>query len=100
MDATEAGRWTINGIFSMDRQASSPNKAEVFFTHDIALKGGIMSEKHLHHLLKSIQEAVKDIDLKDGDIISYVDENYRLRVSPYRLTMEIRFPEGINNHKQ
>jgi len=84
----------------MDRQASSPNKAEVFFTHDIALKGGIMSEKHLHHLLKSIQEAVKDIDLKDGDIISYVDENYRLRVSPYRLTMEIRFPEGINNHKQ
>ncbi len=87
-------------MITMAHRISGPHKAQLFSTHDIVLKGGIMSEKRLHHLLKSIKDAVKDIDLKEGDIISYVDENYRLRMSPYRLTMEIRFPEGIHNSKK
>gem|GEM_PF-2677484 len=56
-----------------------------------------MSEKNIQILFKHIKDAVKDIDLKEGDILSFSDEHHRLRVSPYRLTMEIRFPEGINN---
>ena len=68
--------------------------------HNIQQTGGIMSEKHIQHLLKHVKDAVKDIDLKEGDILSFSDEHYRLRVSPYRITMEIRFPEGINNSKE
>ena len=59
-----------------------------------------MQDKSLEFFVKNVKDAVKNFKLKDGDILSFADENYRLRVSPYRLTMEIRFPEGINNAKE
>ena len=63
-------------------------------------KGDFMPNKNLEHLVINIKDAVKNMHIKDGDIYTLSDEHYRLRVSPYRLTMEIRFPEGINNMKE
>ena len=58
-----------------------------------------MSTENLENLMSNIQDAVKNMRIKDGDIYTLSDEHYHLRVSPYRITMEIRFPEGINNIK-
>ncbi len=58
-----------------------------------------MPEENLVGLVHKTMDAIMNIKLKDDDIIYVTDENYHVRVSPYRLTMEIRFPEGINNNK-
>ena len=58
-----------------------------------------MPDENLVGLVHKTMDAVMDIKLKDDDIIYVSDENYHVRVSPYRLTMEIRFPEGIKNNK-
>jgi hypothetical protein len=51
----------------------------------------------LEILVRNIQEELKKLNLQDGEIISQVNEHYRLNISPYRMTMELRFPEGIQN---
>jgi len=57
-----------------------------------------MPDENLRGLVHKTMDAVMNIELKDDDIIYVSDENYHVRVSPYRLTMEIRFPEGIQNN--
>ena len=56
-----------------------------------------MGEKDIETLIRSIRQQLRDVKLKDGEIISHTEENVRLHFSPYRMTMEIRFPEGIAN---
>ncbi|RLD12905.1 hypothetical protein DRI50_08260 [candidate division KSB1 bacterium] len=56
-----------------------------------------MKNNELEILVKNIQEELKKLNLQDGEIISQVNEHYRLNISPYRMTMELRFPEGIQN---
>lgn len=56
-----------------------------------------MKDRELEILIKNIKESLKKLNLQDGDILSHADENYRVHVSPYRMTMELRFPEGIQN---
>lgn len=61
------------------------------------MKGYNMQEKDIENIVQNIKETMKTFDLKDGDMFSILDEHHSVRVSPYRLTMELRFPEGINN---
>jgi len=56
-----------------------------------------MAEREIETLIKNIREQLRDVQLKDGEIITHTEENVRFHFSPYRLTMEIRFPEGITN---
>ncbi len=56
-----------------------------------------MIEKDIENLIQKIRQQLRDVELKDGEIISHTEENVRFHFSPYRLTMEIRFPEGIAN---
>ncbi len=55
-----------------------------------------MHKKHLESIIENIKKTVKEFNLKDGDMLSVTDEHHRVHVSPYRVTMEIRFPEGID----
>jgi len=57
--------------------------------------GEFMPDKHMLQIFKQVEEAMKNINLKDGDFLSFSDEHHRINISSYRLTMEIRFPEGI-----
>ena len=59
-----------------------------------------MTNKNLEHLVINIQDAIRNMQIKEGDFFSLSNEHYHLRVSPYRLTMEMRFPEGISNMKE
>ncbi len=56
-----------------------------------------MKNNELEILVKNIQEELKKLNLQDGEIIAQANEHYRLNISPYRMTMELRFPEGIQN---
>ncbi len=60
-------------------------------------KEGVMKDREIEILIKNIKETLKRMNLEDGDIITRADEDYRVHVSPYRMTMELRFPKGINN---
>ncbi|NOX88719.1 MAG: hypothetical protein GXO77_06815 [Calditrichaeota bacterium] len=58
-----------------------------------------MENRELEMIIKNVKEVLKKLNLQDGDILFHADENYRVNVSPYRMTMELRFPEGIQNMK-
>ena len=53
------------------------------------------SNKHLQFIFEQVEQAIKNLNLNEGDFFSFSDENRRVNVSPYRLTMEIRFPQGL-----
>ncbi len=59
-----------------------------------------MENRELELMIKNVKEILKKLDLRDGDILFHTDENHRVNISPYRLTMELRFPEGIHNMKE
>ncbi len=59
-----------------------------------------MHNSNIEIMLKRIKETIKDFNLKDGDIVTSFDEFHNIRVSPYRVTMEIRFPDGIDKAKE
>ena len=56
-----------------------------------------MNEKKIEGIISKVKSYLQEMDVQDGDIFSHSDENHRFHFSPYRLTMEIRFPEGIHN---
>ncbi|MBD3224462.1 MAG: hypothetical protein GF313_07020 [Caldithrix sp.] len=55
-----------------------------------------MHKKNIETIIENLKKTVKDFKMKDGDMFSITDEHHRVHVSPYRITMEIRFPEGID----
>ncbi|APF19750.1 hypothetical protein [Caldithrix abyssi] len=59
-----------------------------------------MEKRELEMLVENVKEVLKKLKLNDGDIFYHTDENFRVNVSPYRMTMELRFPEGIHNLKE
>lgn len=59
-----------------------------------------MQDKYLELMIENIKDALKNIPIRDGDILAHADEHHRLHISPYRLNLEIRFPEGIQNIKK
>ena len=62
-------------------------------------KGGAMEKRELELIVENVKEVLKKLNLRDGDILFHADENYRVNISPYRMTMELRFPEGLHNLK-
>ena len=58
-----------------------------------------MKDQDLKSLIRNVKETLKKMNLQDGDMVFQTNENYRVHVSPYRMTMELRFPEGIHNLK-
>ena len=63
-------------------------------------KGGAMEKRELEMIVENVKEILKKLKLREGEILFHADENYRVNVSPYRITMELRFPEGIHNLKE
>ncbi len=59
-----------------------------------------MEKKELEIMIENIKNVLKKLNLRDGEILFHSDENFRVNVSPYRMTMELRFPEGIHNLKE
>lgn len=60
-------------------------------------KGGLMQDQHMQLIFNQVRKALKEIDLKDGEFLSFSDEHRRMNISPYRMTLEMRFPQGIEN---
>ena len=60
------------------------------------IKGGFMPDQNVQFLFQQIEDAMKLINLKAGDFVSFSDEHRRMHISPYRMTLEIRFPDGID----
>ncbi len=56
--------------------------------------------KNMLYLFDQVEQAIKNLNLNEGDFFSFSDENRRVNVSPYRLTMEIRFPHGLAKLKE
>jgi hypothetical protein len=54
----------------------------------------------LEQIIQNIRESIRDLNLQEGDFITSSDENHRISVSPYRITMEIRFPDGMNEGRE
>ncbi len=64
------------------------------------MKGGAMEKRELEMIVENVKEVLKKLNLRDGDILFHTDENYRVNISPYRMTMELRFPEGLHNLRE
>ena len=60
----------------------------------------IMTDEQAQILFKQIVKTMKNINLKDGDFLSFTDEHKRVNISPYRVTLEMRFPNGIDQIDQ
>lgn len=59
--------------------------------------GDLIHDQQMQLIFQQVKDTMKDIDLKDGDFLYFSDEHHRVKISPYRMTMEIRFPNGINH---
>ena len=59
-----------------------------------------MHDQHMQQIFQQVKNAMKDINLQEGDFIYFSDEHHRVNISPYRMTMEIRFPKGIKHHTE
>ena len=57
--------------------------------------GNSLQNERMRTMFEQVESAMKDINLKEGDFLYFSDENYRIKISPYRMTMEMRFPDGI-----
>ena len=57
--------------------------------------GDSKQNERMRSIFEQVENAMKDIHLNDGDFLYFSDEHYRLKISSYRLTMEMRFPDGI-----
>ncbi len=57
-----------------------------------------LNDQRMQLIFQQVKDTMKDINLKDGDFLYFSDEHHRVNISPYRMTMEIRFPKGINHH--
>ena len=56
----------------------------------------LMHQGRLESIIKNLRDTIKELNIQDGEILNLSDENHRVMVSPYRLTLELRFPNGIN----
>lgn len=63
----------------------------------ITTHGDSIHDQHMQQIFQQVKDTMKDINLKDGDFLYFSDEHHRVKISPYRMTMEIRFPNGINH---
>ena len=59
-----------------------------------------MHRGRLEYIIKNLRDTIKELNIQDGEIINLSDEHHRVMVSPYRLTMELRFPDGLNGVKK
>ncbi len=57
--------------------------------------GTSIQNEQMRSLFKQVETAMKSIQLNGGDFLYFSDKNYRIKISPYRMTMEMRFPDGI-----
>ena len=67
---------------------------------DIIDNAVLTPNKNMLYIFDQVEQAIKDLNLNEGDFFSFSDENRRVNVSPYRLTMEIRFPHGLAKPKE
>lgn len=56
--------------------------------------------QNLQYIFEQVEQAIRNLNLNEGDFFSFSDENHRVNVFPYRLTMEIRFPHGLKKLKE
>jgi len=68
--------------------------------HSTYLEGQELQQRNLDRIIQNIRESIKDLNIQDGDFLTSTDENHRISISPYRITMEIRFPEGMNHSRK
>ncbi len=57
--------------------------------------GTSSQNEQMRSLFEQVEKAMKNIRLKDGDFLYFSDEHSRIKISPYRMTMEMRFPDGM-----
>ncbi len=57
--------------------------------------GNSQQNERMRSMFEQVENAMKEIHLKEDDFFYFSDENYRIKISPYRMTMEMRFPDGI-----
>ncbi len=57
--------------------------------------GTASQNEQMRSLFEQVEIAMKNIRLKDGDFLYFSDDHRRIKISPYRMTMEMRFPDGL-----
>lgn len=59
----------------------------------------LVHQEHLEGIIENLQDTIKELNIQEGEILNLSGENHRVMVSPYRLTLELRFPDGIDDFK-
>jgi hypothetical protein len=90
---------SIDDVFKTNPQISLTH-LPLAPAHLSLTEGQNMQQRHLERIIQNIRESIRDLNLQEGDFITSSDENHRISVSHYRITMEIRFPEGMNNGRE
>lgn len=67
---------------------------------DIHENAILTPNQNLQYIFEQAEQAIRNLNLNEGDFFSFSDENHRVNVSPYRLTMEIRYPHGLAKLKE
>jgi hypothetical protein len=87
------------GIITMQSSKISA-QGDIFnerISNDEAL---LMHQGRLESIIKNLHDTIKELNIQEGEILNLSGENHRVMVSPYRLTLELRFPDGLNEIKQ
>ncbi|MEJ2055223.1 MAG: hypothetical protein P8X42_15005 [Calditrichaceae bacterium] len=71
--------------------------ADIFLKSELMQKLDLLNQGRLQYIINNLRDSFKELNVQHGQILNLSDENYRVSVSPYRVTMELRFPEGITN---
>lgn len=64
-------------------------------TDSVISEGSSVQNQQMRSLFEQVESVMKNIRLKNGDFLYFSDKNSRIKISPYRMTMEMRFPNGI-----
>jgi len=56
-------------------------------------------EDRIKSIMDLLRASLSEYKLEEGDVITIMDELHRIRISPYRITLELRFPQGISRNE-
>lgn len=70
------------------------HKINFLFSKDKASEDALTRQKQLNDIIRQLRKTIKEMNIKPGEIINCSGEHYRVMISPYRVTLELRFPDN------
>lgn len=87
------------GIITM-QSSKVTAQGDIFNEHVSNDEALLIHQGRLESIIKNLQDTIRELNIQEGEILNLSGENHRVMVSPYRLTLELRFPDGLDDVKQ